>query len=187
MDVLNMALKFGGVILLSDFLTGCAHFWMDQYGRENMPVIGKFVVEVNILHHKNPRHLCKNNYIQLTWTSYVFGALLLIFEYLILGGIGWGGLLLVVYGSQANLIHKWTHQTKKENGQLITWLQDYHIIQSIPHHRFHHAAPFDAHFCILTDWLNPVLEKTKFWQGVIAFFQLFGIQPVAGQAVRKNV
>ena len=187
MEVVNLILKLVSVILLADFLTGCAHFWMDQYGREDMPLVGKFVVEVNILHHKNPRHICSNNYWQLTWTSWAFGGVLLLLEWLVLGGVGWGGILLVVYGSQANLIHQWTHQTKIENGRFITWLQKYHIIQSTPHHRFHHVAPFDAHFCILTDWLNPILEKTKFWEGVIAFFKWFGIQPVAGQAVRKNV
>lgn len=187
MEVVNVLIKILSVILLTDFVTGIMHFWMDQYGREDMPFVGKHVVEINIVHHRDPRHMTLLGYWKLTYTSWMFGGILLLLEWLILGGVGWGGIFLVVYGSQANLIHKWAHQTPQENGKIVTWLQNMHLIQSPPHHGVHHKAPFDMQFCILTDWLNPILEKTHFWYGVIRFFKFFGIQPVAGSDIRKNV
>lgn len=37
--------------LLADFVTGVFHWWEDRYGNPAWPVIGKLVVEPNILHH----------------------------------------------------------------------------------------------------------------------------------------
>lgn len=187
MDIALIIIKAIGIILLTDFITGIMHFWMDQYGREDMPFVGKHVVEINIVHHLDPRHMTLLGYWKLTYSSWMFGVILLLLEWLILGGVGWGGVLLVVYGSQANLFHKWAHQTPMENGKMISAFQKLRLIQSPKHHAVHHKAPYDMQFCILTDWLNPFLEKIGFWNGVIHFFRFFGIQPVAGSDIRKNV
>lgn len=178
--------KVFGLMLFADFLTGLVHFWMDQYGREDMPFVGKHVIEINVLHHSDPRHMVKKSYFQLTWTSWVLG--------LILGFIGWTLnlyffeiLFVVAYAGNANIIHKWTHQTEFENGKIITFLQKMRLIQSAKHHREHHAAPYDKHYCILTDWLNPVLHKIYFWEGIVFFFRKLGVNPIAGSQIRKFV
>lgn len=36
---------------MADFVTGVFHWWEDRYGNPAWPVIGKLVVEPNILHH----------------------------------------------------------------------------------------------------------------------------------------
>lgn len=185
-SVILILVKCIGIILLADFLTGVFHFWLDQYGREDMPLVGKMVVEINILHHKDPRHMIFRDYWFLTRASWGIGIMLWILEYLLLGGIGWGGILLVVYGAQANIIHKWAHQTPNENGKLIVFLQKLQLIQSSKQHWQHHIKPYDTYFCILTNFLNPVLEKIKFWECIIGLLSKLGIKPVAGSSIRKG-
>ena len=41
MTIALIVLQIIGLYLLLDFLTGVVHFWMDRYGREDMPLLGK--------------------------------------------------------------------------------------------------------------------------------------------------
>lgn len=181
-----IVLKIIALALLADFITGLVHFWMDQYGREDMPYVGKHVIEINILHHRDPRHMVKRSYWSLTYTSWMLGVIVGIIA-LIFGFWGWGVAFLIVYAGNANQIHKWAHQTDKENGPIIVLLQKMRLLQSRRHHRGHHHAPYDRNYCILTDWLNPVLHFFKVWEGIVWFFRLFGIHPVSGSKIRDFV
>jgi plasmanylethanolamine desaturase len=177
-------LKILLIIFGADFLTGVFHFWMDVYGRADMPFLGKHVVEVNMIHHKNPRKMTSNSYFGLTWTSWVTALLMLVLS-VWFWGFHWEVVAMLIYGSNANLIHKWTHQTDKENGRLVSFFQATGIIQSKRHHGWHHKAPFDTNYCILTDWLNPILHKLKFWEFVVWSFKKVGIEPVTGTNIRN--
>lgn len=186
MDILTVILKIILIILGADFLTGVFHFWMDIYGREDMPFVGKHVVEVNIIHHKEPRRMVKNSYFKLTWTSWTLGALLMLLS-VFLWGFRWEVAFMLLYGSQANLIHKWTHQTAKENGRIVEFIQKIGLVQSKRHHGWHHKAPFDTNYCILTDWLNPILHRIKFWEFIVWILSKVGIKPIAGTRIRNFV
>jgi len=35
-------------IFLADLTTGFVHFWMDQYGKEDMPFVGKMILLLTI-------------------------------------------------------------------------------------------------------------------------------------------
>jgi plasmanylethanolamine desaturase len=186
MEFSLVIMKVVGLMLTADFLTGVFHFWMDQYGREDMPIVGKAVIEINILHHQNPRNMVKKNYFQLTWTAWVLGAILAFIAYLI-GIFSWEVVFILAYGANANIIHKWTHQTRSENGRLISFFQRIRLLQSKKHHGWHHNAPFDTNYCILTDWLNPVLHRIRFWEGVVFLLKKIGINPAAGTQIREFV
>ncbi len=186
MEILIVILKIAGIILIADLLTGIFHFWMDQYGREDMPLVGKSVIEINILHHRNPRNMVQKNYFQLTWTAWALGFVLATITYF-MGFFSWEVAFILAYGANANIIHKWTHQTHGENGKLITFFQKIRLLQSKHHHGWHHKAPYDTNYCILTDWLNPILHQIRFWEGVVFFFSKLGIKPVAGTKIREFV
>ena len=47
MTIAIIVLEVLGLYLLLDFLTGVVHFWMDRYGREDMPLVGKAIIEIN--------------------------------------------------------------------------------------------------------------------------------------------
>ena len=180
------AIKLLSLVLLTDFVTGFVHFWIDQYGREDMPLIGKSVISLNINHHQHPMQMTQRSYWSLTWSSWALGGVILLFWFLVFGKLDWEIIFLVVYGAQGNIIHKWAHSTKTQNGKFITSLQNWKIIPNKHQHRHHHNAPFDTFFCVQTVFLNPILEKIKFWDGLVWMLTHIGFPPAAGSEQRKD-
>ena len=64
----------------------------------------------------------------------------------------------------ANQIHKWTHRNLRENPRLVTWLQRAYVLQTPRHHGRHHHGEKNSHYCVVTNFLNPVLEEVSFWR-----------------------
>ena len=40
----------------------------------------------------------------------------------------------------------------------------------------HHTEPFNMHYCITNGWLNPLLNKIKFFRRLEATLAFFGIR-----------
>ncbi|MFN9421301.1 MAG: fatty acid desaturase CarF family protein [Pirellula sp.] len=38
------------------------------------------------------------------------------------------------------------------------------MLQSPKHHAQHHIEPFESKYCVMTDWLNPILDRLDFWR-----------------------
>ena len=84
--------------------------------------------------------MTKRSYWALTWSSWALGFVILLLWFLSYGKLDWEIVFLVVYGSQGNIIHKWAHQTKSQNGSVITLLQKMKIIPNKHQHRqFDHS------------------------------------------------
>ena len=49
---------------------------------------------------------------------------------------------------------------------LISFLQDINILQTSRHHALHHTDPKNSHYCTITNYLNPVLDTLRFWDGL---------------------
>ena len=71
--------------------------------------------------------------------------------------------LVVAIGVNANEIHKWAHRSRRQNGRLISFFQDVGLLQSAGHHARHHRGSKATHYCVVTNYLNPVLERIRFW------------------------
>jgi len=82
------------------------------------------------------------------------------------GSLTWQVWLFAVLSANANQMHKWTHRTRKENGPVITFLQDILILQTAKHHLIHHKDPKNSHYCTMTNCLNPVLDFIHFWGAI---------------------
>lgn len=159
---IEIPLKTGAAVLAADFVVGFVHWIEDAYVRENWPVLGRLVGRPNILHHHQPRHFLRNSWFQSCWDQLLLAAVLVAVAYA-LGWYRWPvGLFAVLLGN-ANQIHKWAHRSRKENGPFITLLQDLRIIQGTRHHAIHHTDPKSTHYCVITEFLNPVLEHLRFW------------------------
>jgi plasmanylethanolamine desaturase len=57
-----------------------------------------------------------------------------------------------------NECHKWAHAEAADTPPLIRWAQRYRLVLSPEHHRLHHTAPFNSHFCMANGWLNAPLN-----------------------------
>ena len=91
-----------------------------------------------------------------------------------LGALTWELALVVAIGVNANEMHKWAHRTRRENGRIISFLQDVGLIQSRRHHAGHHRAGKNTHYCVVTNYLNPALDAAGLWtfleRGILIVF-----------------
>ena len=60
-----------------------------------------------------------------------------------------------------NQFHKWAHQTHPP--RFVAWLQEKRLVLSSSHHAIHHTYPHDRYYCITVGWLNPWLERIRFF------------------------
>ncbi len=177
-------LKIFCLYLITDFITGFFHFLLDQYGRPDSKLFKNAVV-INLAHHANPRKITTRGYWELTKDSYRIGVVVLGFS--LFFGFYWELWFVIILGAQANIIHSLSHRKKSENNPVVIFLQKIKLFQSSAQHRLHHKNPFDTYFCIMSDILNPLLEKINFWNATIKFFKLFGLHPVAGTSIRNQL
>jgi ubiquitin-conjugating enzyme E2 variant len=154
-----------GVVLAADFVSGLFHWLEDAYGREHWPITGRLVTKPNILHHHDPRYFTRHGWFHSSRLLLCIGLAILMVAWLF-GGLTWQVWLFVILGVNANEVHKWAHRTPAENGPLITWLQRIRLLQTSRHHAGHHTDPKNSHYCVLTNFLNPVLDSLGIWDGL---------------------
>ena len=157
----NAAQVFG-IVLLADFIAGIVHWLEDAYGDEHTPVVGPLLIRPNIVHHHFPRFFTKLSWWQSSWDIVLLSVVLL-------GAAAWWGVLswqlwlFVAVSINANQVHKWSHRTRAENGKIVSSLQDIRVLQTPQQHALHHTDPKNTYYCPITNVLNPVLERVKFW------------------------
>jgi plasmanylethanolamine desaturase len=165
MNILTTLLQAIATIVIADFFSGFFHWLEDAYGHEDFPVTGRLFTVPNILHHHNPRYFVRHSWLQSSWDLALFCALIVFVAWLF-GLLSWQVWLLAILGANANQIHKWAHRSRHENGPLISFLHDCRLVQSPAHHAGHHTNPKSSHYCVLTDFVNPVLDRIGFWGGL---------------------
>lgn len=158
--------------LAADFLSGLVHWLEDRYGDPAWPVLGPHVIEPNIRHHTDQLAFTLVGYWQRNWTSIVPASIAAAVAYAC--GHVFAALVLAML-SQANEIHAWAHQ---RCCRPIRGLQLLGVLQSPEQHATHHRRPFDTYYCVMTDWLNPLLARIGFWPGLETLVRrVTGIKP----------
>ena len=169
---------------LADFVAGLVHWAEDAYFSENTPVIGKRIIEPNIVHHHLPRYFTRLSWWESSAELVLVGALILAVAWP-LGLLTWQLMLFVVISINANEIHKMSHRSRAENGWLISALQDWHILQTPHQHGLHHSDPKNTYYCPVTNFENPLLERVDFWPRLEALIELrLGVAHRPDTAVR---
>jgi plasmanylethanolamine desaturase len=164
------------VVLLSDFVSGFFHWLEDVYAKPGMPFIHQIAVD-NELHHTKPRDFLKKSWWQSSWDVALACSLIVIGAWWI-DMLNWAIVLFTVLITNANQIHKWTHQNNQEKPAIISWLQKIYVLQTSRQHGKHHSGEKNTHYCVMTNILNPVLEKINFWRNLERFNQaMFGLKP----------
>ena len=185
-----VAAIFGQAVLVwlaVDFLSGVFHWLEDAYGSPFWPVVGRHVTKPNILHHYVPRSFVTNSW-YLSSRLLLLICSLLALTALALDVFSWQVALGLLIGVNANQVHKWSHRTRHENGPIVVFLQRAHLVQSPSHHHRHHIAGKDSHYCVLTDFLNPVLDGIGFWRGVEwVIFRITGVRRRNDEAMAEEV
>lgn len=148
--------------MAADFITGVIHWWEDTYGNPNWPILGKFVVMPNLIHHKNPIKLLEGSYWNRINTSFIAATIIGVILWF-LGCHAWQMIVCLIFCAQGNEIHAMSHRPDKRNGKVIGFLQKWGLFQNRKTHRWHHQAPYETNFCIMSEFVNPILNKIDFW------------------------
>lgn len=165
LTTLGIVLQIIAVIALADFASGVIHWLEDAYFTDDTPILGRLLIRPNIVHHHYPRFFTRYTWFQSSWDLLILGAVVLAGSWAF-GVLTWQVWLFVAVSINANEIHKWSHRTRKENGPVISALQDWRILQTPRQHALHHTDPKNTYYCPVTNLVNPVLEKIRFWAGL---------------------
>jgi plasmanylethanolamine desaturase len=159
---LIIALQVVGVLLAVDLLAGFIHWIEDAYIREHTLLLGRWIGRANTLHHHLPRQMTQNTWWQSNWDLLLVMSLVVLAAYW-LDRLTWQVALFALCGANANEVHKWSHRTRRENGPIISFLQDIRLLQTPRQHAIHHTNPKQVCYCPVTNALNPVLDALRFW------------------------
>ena len=179
--MLNIAIAW----LFADFLSGIFHWWEDRYltGKSGVRFIDK-IAKDNELHHKSPTELTRHTYWyningSIQYSSLIAGILFLLSTHIVL-------CLGFFFLGFANLVHRFSHETRHRIPSLIRILQWSGVFISPDHHVIHHVdgrmlvSKKRAHreFCVMSNLLNPLLDKMKLWRRLERLVSLFGYDPI---------
>ena len=171
-------------LVFGDFVTGLVHWAADTYGEENTPVIGRSLVKPFRVHHVRPREICEHGVVETIGNTCILAAPLLalflaLAAYVEIGAAAafalFAAAATVGVTVATNQFHKWAH--RQTPPRPVRLLQRARIILTPEHHRTHHTAPFESSYAITNGWLNPLLNRTRFFRRLEAALRALGIKP----------
>jgi len=146
-------------IIITDFVSGVLHFLQDNFIKEEWPIVGMIAKDGRI-HHESPMKFTESNFIKRSW--YVtLTAFLIFILWVSIFGLSWFIATALIFGSIIVEIQYYTHVEK-----IPMWVKPLHkigVFQSPKHHESHHTS-WDGQYCVVTDWLNPILNHIGFWK-----------------------
>ena len=156
--------------VLADFVSGFVHFLGHRFGDETTPVFGPTYVRPFREHHVDPKAITRHDFIETNGLNSVVSIPVAALAYglLPLSESTWGAFAGAFVGSfllsifATNQIHKWAHQERPP--RLVRRLQSWGVILSPENHEVHHTSPHDTYYCITAGWLNPLLERVRFFE-----------------------
>jgi ubiquitin-conjugating enzyme E2 variant len=147
--------------LIADLLGGLVHWLEDRVLTEDMPILGLYVVAPNRRHHADPLAFTAGGIVARNGTTWGAAGLASLIWLLVAGpSLIWAAATLG--GMVTSIVHFYTHRVPAA-GTGLRALQDIGLIQSARQHAQHHRPPADRRYCVLTDWLNPLLDQFGLW------------------------
>jgi hypothetical protein len=178
--LIALAIPLG--VLGGDFVSGIVHWAADTYCSEDTPIVGPSLVKPFRMHHVYPRDICTHNFVATVGNVCILAFPLLSLSLILLwisehGLLAFAVLVIALMAAATvatNQFHKWAHQESPP--AFARWLQRKRLVLEPAHHNLHHTPPFEMHYCITTGWLNPLLNKIKFFRRLEATLRFVGIQ-----------
>lgn len=158
-----LLLAFIAAYILTDFVNGLAHMYMDN-NTDYTSIVGPFVAAFHV-HHSTLKYAKQSPlgvyFFESGSKFWLLGFLffLLLIQYLALFPFAYN-FLLVCFGilsSIAEVSHYWCHNATKKN-RVIKWLQKNHILLSAKHHALHHTND-NMQYAFLNGMSDPVINR----------------------------
>lgn len=158
--------------LLADLLIGFGHWFGDRIAYQRIPLIGHWLVGVNVDHHGQPLAFSRGTLWQRNRSVWIATAIV---GGLWLAAVGFSVVWLaaILGGLVVTEVHLKAHRPPRNRA--IRVLQEIGLIQSPKAHARHHAPPHLTRYCILTDWLNPALDELRVWARLEGLLRRLGV------------
>lgn len=163
--------------LIADFLSGLFHWLEDRVLWASMPVLGRHIVAPNRLHHAQPSAFMAASVWVRNATSWPL-VLAIAAAWFALAGFSPMWLGALIGGLVAQEVHVLAH--RRPHAGLLGVLQQIGVIQHPRQHGQHHRGAMDARYCVLTGWLNPILDWAGFWAALERIIAAVGLEPNRG-------
>lgn len=162
---------------LGDLIAGIYHWLKDTYFSPLTPVIGQTFIWPSRLHHIKPRYLTATPDKELFMSSMKWSLIWMI-PLIYYTGISLISLSLFFTIAINDIIHKYNHMMDDERPKMIRFLQKIYLIQTDEEHRLHHLEPHTTHYCPITPFVNPVLERINFFRYLEYLIEKYiGVKP----------
>nr|CCC93427.1 unnamed protein product [Trypanosoma congolense IL3000] len=166
-------------MVLSDFISGVAHWSFDTWGTPETFFFGSFIRSFRE-HHVNQMAITKHDFVETNAdTTLPLIPVLLVQRYFLCyanagnqsppcgvnrSNVGMHVFLLTLtlFIALTNELHKWAHTPAPH--YLIRLLMRCGVVLTPKVHRRHHNGRYDSCYCITTGWLNAPLDKIDFWR-----------------------
>lgn len=161
---MNAVLEVVGAVIAADFVSGLVHWAEDTFGTESTPLVGRWIVAPNVLHHHDASAFVAKGWLASSW-DLVLAAGILVAISIAAGWFGAGVAVLAFLGANANQFHKWCHVPAR--APLVVraaWRSG--LLQGPRHHARHHRGAKNEAYCVITPFVNPVLDRIGFWRGL---------------------
>lgn len=161
----GLAVRLLAALLLADFLSGLVHWIEDTFWTEGTPILGPWIVRPNVLHHQDGAAFVAKSWLASSWDLAAVGV------GVVLGAWALGALtapvwLFAIAGANANQLHKWTHMNRARVPAPVRWGMRLGLLQDAAHHGAHHRGDKNTAYCVVTPWVNPVLDRLGFWRAL---------------------
>lgn len=163
--------------IAADLLSGLVHWAFDTWGSVRTPFLGERFIRPFREHHVDPQAMARHDFVETNGANCIGGLPLVVAASIMpLPSPGAAAvqafLLFTALGVVAtNQCHKWAHLDPAQLPAPVRMAQALHLILPPEHHRRHHTAPFDSHFCTTTGWLNGPLERLGLFRRLEGFIR----------------
>jgi ubiquitin-conjugating enzyme E2 variant len=158
--------------LIADLVGGVLHWLEDRIAREAIPWLGRVIVAPNRRHHREPMAFLAGTVLDRNLSTWGVTAICTLL-WLLMFGPSIVLLAAAIGAALSSTVHTLAHGGAKT--RWINVLQQVGLIQSPAHHAGHHRPPSDRRYCVLTNWLNPVLDALGLWARLEASLLLLGV------------
>lgn len=154
--------------LLADFVAGTVHWIADRHFDPETPWIGPLLIEPFRAHHDDPLSIARHDFFEVLGNNALVAipaALALCFVPLPESALGHFAIALALAGTftavATNLFHAWAHAPRPP--RFARGLHAIGIVLTPARHALHHRGAHDRAYCVTSGWLNPLLDRTRFF------------------------
>jgi hypothetical protein len=155
--------------LLADFLAGSVHWIADRFFDPATPLLGPMWIAPFREHHEDALGITRHDFFEVSGNNALLATPLVAFLATRPTPAGSLSQFLFVLGASltlalfvTNQFHSWSHSPSPP--RFVRHLHSWGLILTPRRHARHHCDDYDRAYCVTSGWLNPLLDRVRFFQ-----------------------